>query len=176
MIGFDPGKICGLVELIDGAIVHAGNYEPEEAMEYILAAKRRGEDLLVLYEDIQYYTGVYVIETLKLIGQFEYRMHQAGIPIHAVLRWEVKKWCYDTYQSVVKGLVEKLILQRHITNEDTGEPVKPTFVYVNDRIVQTVMKIHWDLLSPGRKSRHGLSKHSWQALAVVSYVMDTCAD
>jgi hypothetical protein len=178
IICLDPGiRTCGLVEFIDGNITGAANFCPEDAMRYILQEANDGP-LLVIYEDIQYFSvrlGQHVIDTAKLIGKFEYRMTEAGIKYDSVKRWQVKKWVYDTYLDIAQPRIEKKIESGRITKEN-GEFVKSKFVFVDDRIVCAAMRKHWKIPTPkpGQESMYGLSKHSWQALAIFSTWVSIC--
>ena len=173
IFSIDPGNIqSGLVKMIDNEIIKASILPNEEVMRIIL-----NEGGKVVFEDIKPYSirlGQQTVDTIKYIGQIQYRLNEAGIDNEAVFRWQVKKWVYDTFQKICEERILLKIQQRGLIDK-YGNDRKTSFVFVDDRIVIAAMKIRWDIKTPlpGRKSLHGLSKHSWQALAVGTYYIDS---
>jgi hypothetical protein len=68
-------------------------------------------------------------------------------------------------------IIEKKILKKGFITAATGEPRKPSFVFVDDKIVTDCMKHLYKIPLPksGKGYQYGLQTHSWQALAVATY-------
>ena len=73
---------------------------------------------------------------------------------------------FDTFPDVVMPLVEKKVAKKYVYR-------KPSFVFVDDKIVTEAMKYHFGikLPEPGKGYQYGLKEHSWQALAAAAYLM-----
>lgn len=169
-IGIDPGcEICGVSVIRGGIIVGAWNIPNEEVYSkitpYVL-----NNGCKVVIEDIRPYAirlNMQVINTCKQIGEMTYRLKVvAGIDVTLVARNEIKKWVFDTFPDVVMPLVEKKVAKKYVDR-------KPSFVFVDDKIVTEAMKYHFGikLPEPGKGYQYGLKEHSWQALAAAAYLM-----
>jgi hypothetical protein len=139
--------------------------------------------LIIAVEDIKPYSlplTPQVIETCKWIGEAVYRLKNGcGGEIEMVSRFRVKKWCFDYFPSVCLPLIDekiaKGVLKGKYINKKTGENRPASFHFVDDKIVRHCMTKLWKLESgkQGRKSPFGLKSHSFQALAVASYLLHT---
>jgi len=81
----------------------------------------------------------------------------------------VKKWCYNTFESVCVPMIQKKVEKRGYKNEN-GEFRKGNFFFIDDKIVTECMKFLYNIPLPpsGKGYVFGLKTHSWQALAVAS--------
>jgi hypothetical protein len=137
----------------------------------------------VVIEDIRPYglkMSNDVINTCKWIGELNYRLITTfQAPVEYVTRGAVKKWVYEQFTGLCNDRINKKIAylddygdrkgkKRYRTKE--GLLKKPSFHWVDDRIVIAAMKELWKIPTPtpGRKNIYGLSEHSWQALAAGS--------
>ncbi len=84
-------------------------------------------------------------------------------------RFEVKKWVFDSFQSIVMPLIEAKMAKKGAVKDD-GTPRVPHFMWVDDAIVVKAMKNLWKIPAPkrGYGYKYGLKDHSWQALAAAS--------
>lgn len=170
IICLDPGnENSGLVEIFQGKIVSSGNFPNETAVQYILDKGKAGP-LLVVYEDMQYYSvrmGRSIIDTSKFLGQLEWRLSAAGIKFTGIYRWEVKKWVYENFKSLCETRILQKIERKRVSKK-AADKLRVGFVFVDDRIVLAAMKEHWKIPTPkpGHKSLYDLARHSWQALAL----------
>jgi hypothetical protein len=110
-----------------------------------------------------------VVDTCKFIGEMHYRLRIEGWKIIMVNRWNIKKWIFESFKVARDRVMQKII--RDDIRTRSGALWTPHFSFVDDRIVVAAMKEMWNVPTPlpGRPSKFGLSKDSWQALAVVSY-------
>jgi hypothetical protein len=103
----------------------------------------------------------------------------SGCKIEMVSRFQVKKWCFDSFPDVCLPLIDakiaKGVLKGKYINKSTGENRPASFHFVDDRIVRQSMTKLWKLEAgkQGRKSPFGLKSHSFQALAVASFLLHT---
>ena len=172
------------IAIIDLEGVKAGyELDNESVFGNIVAWNASNPDGLVIIEDIASYSGKAgqsTIDTVKYIGVLEYLLAGAVIDYDTILRWEVKKWVYDTYPAIAKPRIDKRIaVLAKIEARKAAELLEKknkvwipprrnnTFVYVDDRIIIASMKEYWGLATPkpGKCGEYGLSGHSWQALA-----------
>jgi len=124
-----------------------------------------------------------VIDTCKVIGEMIYRLKtEAGMRVEMVSRYDVKKWVFDSFLETVTPLIEKkirakafpcsLIETKELFYVDVygRKERKPSFVYVDDKIVTEAMKVYYGITKPsaGRGFEFGLKSHGWQALAVAT--------
>ena len=171
----DPGSTkSGVVEMSNKFIVEARIMENDALLSML---KELDSDCLVLYEDIFAYSnrlGEDVINTIKFIGVLEHEMRKCSVETKAFFRWQVKKFVFDQYRSVVVPRIELKIEKKNQKNND-GKDRRPSHVYVDDRIVVAAMKSEWSIPTPkpGKKSMYNLAKHSWQALAVATTYMNS---
>lgn len=182
IIGIDPGGTCGIVVLEEGKIASVFNIMSEQFWTNIQNLLD-GQETAVVIEDIKPYSlrlTPQVIETCKWIGEAVYRLKNAsGVTVELVARSEVKKWCFDAFPEVCVPMIEKKILKKiakdgpesRLANKDTGEPRKPSFVFVDDQIVKESMKFLFKIppFKPGFGYKFGLKDHAWQALSVAAY-------
>lgn len=174
IIGIDPGETCGMVILDGGQISSVFNIMFDQLTSkltnYLIHPNCR-----VVVEDIRPYSlrlTPQVIWTCKFIGELVYRLkNDAGAIVDLVPRNEVKKWCFDTFPDVCLPMIEKKIIKKGLIRKDTGEPRKPSFVFVDDRVVTECMKNLYSIKmpKPGYGYRFGLKGHSFQALAIAAY-------
>lgn len=174
IIGIDPGKTCGMVVLDEGKITSVFNIMSEQIYEkvanYIIYPY-----CTVVVEVIRPYSlrlTPQVIDTCEFIGELKFRLKTwAGANVETVARNQVKKWCFDTFPDVAVPIIQKKILKKGYVNKETGEPRKPSFVWVDDRIVTNCMKVKYKIpdVKPGFGYQHGLKEHSFQALAIGAY-------
>lgn len=137
----------------------------------------------VVIEDIRPYglkMSNDVINTCKWIGELSYRLKsEMEAKVEYVTRGSVKKWVFEHFATLCIERINKKIAyldgygerkgkKRYRTKE--GLLKKPSFHWVDDRIVIAAMKELWKIPTPtpGRKNIYGLSEHSWQALAAGS--------
>lgn len=112
-----------------------------------------------------------VIDTAKIIGVAEYRLKcEAGASVVLMPRSAVKKWCFDSFPDICMPIIQRKIEKKGQVYAKTGEQRKPSFVYVDDKIVTECMKRLYKIPLPeiGKGYAHGLKTHSFQALAVAS--------
>ena len=144
------------------------------------------ENSIIVIEDIRPYSlqlSMQVIDTCKFIGELQYRLrNEVSADFTLESRASVKEWIFNRFPDICKpriaDKIERLHRQRIKTgkrglqNQD-GEMRKPSFVYVDDRIVIAAMKAHWGIPTPkvGKTTKYGLNSHSWQALALGSYYL-----
>lgn len=171
IIGIDPGKTCGMVILDDSRITSVFNIMSEKIwskIQYFLLH----QTVTVVIEDIRPYSlrlTPQVIETCKWIGEAVFRLNSGShATVELIVRNEVKKWCFDTFPDVCLPMIEKKILKKGYINRETGAPRKPSFVFVDDKIVTECMKVKFEIQKPksGFGYQFGLKEHSWQALAL----------
>lgn len=174
IIGIDPGETCGIVVLDGGHITSVFNI-----MSNIMLTKVTNflihPNCTVVIEDIRPYSlrlTPQVIWTCKFIGEVAYRLkNEAGAIVEFAARNEIKKWCFDAFPEVCLPRIEKKILKLGLVKKETGEPRKPSFVFVDDKIVTESMKVLFSIEQPkaGYGYQFGLKDHSWQALATAAY-------
>jgi hypothetical protein len=118
-----------------------------------------------------------VINTIKYIGQLQWRLDELHMQYTLIPRWQVKEWVFKQFRAMAEPEIQKKIdyaLKRAELKGEKGiSPRKrtPSFVYVDDRIVVKAMREHWGIKKPtkvGEKAAYNLKDHSWQALAVAS--------
>jgi hypothetical protein len=104
----------------------------------------------------------------------EYRLEKAGISFKLIPRNTIKKWIFDSFPTVVIPRIDKEIRCRGHKKKD-GDYFAASSRFVNDRMVIAAMKKEWSIPDPkpGRTNKYGLKDHSWQALALVSYYLDS---
>jgi hypothetical protein len=155
-------------------------------MEIIRPYHVTGNKLRVVIEDIRPYAvklSPQVLQTIKYIGELEYRLKTARISYKSIPRSTVKEWAFNRYESLLLQPIVDKMLKRHrkliaegrkglITRE--GRMRVPSFVWLDDRLITACMRYQWEIpFEKGRSNRYGLSEHSWQALALGTYWLDT---
>lgn len=178
LVAIDPGaELSGLVVLRYGQIVKAGNLENRLLFNIMLEYETTNVPLFVLIEDMAAYEARLspdFIKTCKWIGRLEYWLESRNIAYRLIPRSSVKVWVYNTYPEISIPRIEKEIICRDKKNKD-GSYCKPSFKYVNDRVVEAAMKYKWAIprARRGRPNEYGLKTHSYQALALAEcYLAD----
>ena len=185
--GIDPGSsICGVSKLSDGLIGDCFECEPKLVYRRIMSLCG-ADQVTIVIEDIFPYSlklTPAVIDTCKLIGELTYRFKKCRqvSSVELVARNSVKKWVFDTVPEVCLPRIAKKIDAKHTKNLSKGlkgltkldgEMRKPSFNWVDDRIVKEAMKIIHDIPEPlpGKSNIYGIKKdsHCWSALAVCSF-------
>jgi hypothetical protein len=189
IIAIDAGdKISGVAIVSSGKII-IGYNEPNEnvipKIQSFLCSERPKCPFLII-EDIRPYSlqlNPQVIETCKFIGELKYRAKvELNIEYDLKSRNEVKQWVYDNHTDLCNPRIEEKIMKMHIRKERdgkkglrnaNGEMRKPSFAFVDDRIIVAAMKEQWGIPTPkpGKTSMYGLSTHSWQALALATTLL-----
>lgn len=177
IIGIDPGSNkSGIVILEESILVSGDNIENEKMFSLIDEYSLFSDDvrLFVVYEDIRPFTSRFnmdTIDTIKVIGRLEYVLNTRRIPYKAVTRNEVKSMVYGKYNSLAYPLVLEKVKKSNNKRKD-GSDRKPSFVYVDDRIVKKAMELHWGItVRNGIKQKNGINGHAWQALGAVTYYL-----
>ena len=167
-IGIDPGcEICGVSVIQNGIIVGAWNIPNEQVYSKITSYVVMGCKIGV--EDIRPYSmrlTPEIIKTCKVIGEMVYRLQvMAGCDVTLISRGEIKKWVFDSFGEAIMPSISAKVAKKFPDR-------KPTFVFVDDRIVTIAMRslFQIELPPPGKGYAHGLKDHSWQALAVAAYL------
>jgi len=174
VLSVDPGSDISGVCLIRAGKIEYGEDVPNSALfSHIQAAGHA----VVVVEDVKPYSlslSQQIIDTCKFIGALQWRLEDASIPHELISRYAVKRWCFDKFQEVVIPLIEKKIQYRKLINKD-GAHRKPSFAFVDDRMVAACMRAHWGLVKPkpGKKHPLGLKTHSWQALGLATYFISS---
>lgn len=180
LVAIDPGSdMSGVVVLQDGHIIEAVNLWNAFVWDKVTKYSQLGR-VMVVVEDIRPYSTKLTMQTIgtcKFIGEVSYRAVIAhNVKIEYVSRFDVKKWVFDAFPDICLSRINKKIAYRDalfrgkgrkgLRNKD-GSLRKPSFTYVDDRIVQAAMVSLWKIpdIGPGKRNKYGLSKHSWQALA-----------
>ena len=181
LIGLDPGETySGVCVVSEFGIVKAINISNDLLIDFISEYFSYGDKLLVIIEDMRPYNmriNDNVINTIKFIGQIEWRLSDLHVAYALHPRWEIKQWVFNNYPAMCGEEVTKKIdyaARREASKkgvEDSGKRRSPSFVYVDDRIVEKAVKLWWGITKPkvGQKSPYGLSTHSWQGLAMATF-------
>lgn len=138
---------------------------------------------MVVVEDMRPYNmriNDNVINTIKFIGETQWRLKSHGVPHLLFPRWEVKQWVYNSYRDMCLEEIGKKIeyaKKRYILKngpEATERKRTASFVYVDDRVVEKAMKLRWDIKKPkvGEGTPFGLKTHSWQGLALATFYIE----
>jgi hypothetical protein len=147
-------------------------------IEFIVDQSRDVSDFKVVVEDMRPYNMRItdgVINTIKYIGQVEWRLKMLDIQFTLIPRWEVKQWVFTRFREMAEVEIVKKIEYSRERKKKLGLYMRAdvpaqTFVYVDDRIVQKAMRGLWRIPKPkvGQKATYGLKDHSWQALGLLS--------
>jgi len=188
IIGIDPGSSsCGMVVLDDGKITAVFNIMFDQFWSNIANYMLHPNCVIVL-EDIRPYSmrlSPQIIDTCKFIGEALYRLRiECGANVVLVVRSEVKKWVFDQFPNAWEARIQKKMMKKvflaclmatgeeiHVyENGEKYKPRKPSFVWVDDKIVTEAMKILYEIPMPppGSGYKYGLKDDAWQALAVAS--------
>lgn len=180
VIGVDPGsESSGVCVLDNKSIIAAFNVSNDlfftKVSNFLIHSNCR-----VALEAIRPYSlrlTQQVIETCQWIGEAKFRLENgSGVVVELIPRNNVKKWVFDTFPEIVLPTIEGKILKKGFVNKD-GEPRKPSFVFVDDKIVTDAMKEMYGIKKPppGKGYEYGLKSHSFQALALASFIIDSKA-
>jgi hypothetical protein len=188
IFSIDPGsEVSGVAVICDDSSIEYASVvkNPEiidKVREYLL-----NSNLIVVIEDIRPFRmgmAMQTIQTAKFIGELSYRLkNECFVDFELYPRFDVKKWVFERFNHLVLDRInskieyldkqgERLGRKRYRRKKD-GELYKATMHYVDDRIVIAAMKEYWGLETPkpGKKNKHGLKSHSWQALALGTMYM-----
>jgi hypothetical protein len=172
-LSVDPGNLKSGIGIVNRLqITYAANMDNEDVMKII---RSREKGTVVLIEDMKPYCvplTQQTIDTCKFIGKMCYFLESKKIKYELITRHQVKKWVFDMFPTVVLERICKKIEYKNKRNND-GKLRRPSYVYVDDRIVIAAMKDLWKIPTPkpGKRNGYGLSEHSWQSLAVMSYYL-----
>lgn len=182
ILGIDPGsESSGIVtfDLIDKWKLTSGSNEKNSDL-FLLIDKYTLIDsdvrLFVVYEDIRPFTSRFTMDTIntcKVIGMLEYVLNQRRVPFKSITRNEVKNFVFNKYPDVVIPQIVKKIEKKGGVSK-AGKPLKPSFQYVDDRIVHSAMKVEYgmDNQKRGKPNIYGIKTHAWQALgAATAYIL-----
>lgn len=194
IIGIDPGsESSGMVVLDNYSIRVAFNLSNDVQLYDKICNYSLNCNLTIVIEDIKPYSlrlTPDVINTCKFIGELVYRLKTAcGMNVVLVSRYEVKKWCFDTFPEVCTPIIDKKIekkmfdacdvITRELIRVDSAgkSKRKSSFIHVDDKVVTECMKHLYKIPLPktGKGYQHGLQTHSWQALAVATYFLYSSA-
>lgn len=186
IISIDPGDlISGFCVIEKGKISFAANLDNQLIVPKIRELLQM-DQYTVLIEDVRAYgtrLSPQLLLTAKYIGQLEWRLNELKVPFELIPRFEVKKWVYDTFPIlVIPRIAAKMATEDRRREKEglkrlrtaAGDLYKGNFVWVDDRIIQAAMAYHWEIKKPkpGQTTQFGLSKHSWQALALATLYME----
>lgn len=174
LIAIDSGSSQSGVVVVKGLkIAYAANLPNVEVLKLIKATKKDDDaGVIVLVEDIKPYSislTQATIDTCKFIGRVCFFMEAGRVKHELITRHQVKRWVYDQFPTVVLERICRKIEYKNKRNND-GKLRKPSYVYVDDRIVIAAMKDLWKIETPkpGKRNSLGITGHAWQALAVAS--------
>lgn len=190
IISIDPGDaISGITILKKGSIWVSSNLDNSHVMNFIgkHTADTPYNEIVAVIEDIRPYAAkltMQVIDTCKYIGELRYRLNETNIPSEWFPRSTIKKWVFDSFPGVCTPRIEAKMIYQDSRNiklgkkglrTKEGELRKPSFHYVDDRIVIAAMKERWSIETPkpGKTNKYRISAHGWQALAVGTYYLIT---
>lgn len=172
LIGIDSGSAKSGVAIVTNGEIERGMVIPNETLLCkIMNGDFNGYTIIV--EDLRAYSvrlSQDLINTAKFIGKLEYILTQVGLPPVMVERVKIKKMVYDKYPPAENEVKDKIRQRGKMTA--TGDFRKPSMIYVCDRVVANAMRYFWELpQGQGKRNKLGLATHSWQALALCSYIM-----
>lgn len=173
LIAIDSGSSQSGVVVVKGLkITYADNLKNKDILKLIKSTKIDDKNVIVLVEDIKPYSVSLTqstIDTCKFIGKVCFFMEAGRVKYELITRHQVKRYVYDWFPTVVLERICKKIEYKNKRNND-GKLRKPSYVYVDDRIVIAAMKDLWKIETPkpGKRNSLGITAHAWQALAVAS--------
>ena len=173
IIGIDAGSTKSGVAIVAYGQIVKGMVIPNEQVLELLTDPIYLTYKIVI-EDLRAYSvrlSQDLIHTAKFIGVMEYVLKTNKSDYLLVERVKIKKMVYDKYPSAEIEVRDK-IKQRGKINPSTLEYRKPSMIYVCDRVVANAMRYFWNLpKGQGQRNKLGLATHSWQGLALCSYVL-----
>jgi hypothetical protein len=113
------------------------------------------------------------INTIKMIGRLEYVLSARLVTLVPITRNEVKNYVFTKfYDLVVDGINKKIEKLKRVRKN--GEAYKPSFHYIDDRLVQKAIAFRYEQKKPkpGKTNPLGLRSHAWQALGVAGVFWD----
>lgn len=175
LIGIDAGsEQSGIVAITDGIIQVGDTIGNSHVFDFILNS-RNCDNLIVAIEDMRPYNMRItdgVIQTIKFIGQLEWRLRESGITYDLIPRWQVKQWVFLQYRTILEPLIDRkihLAAQRKMKENKKPRNASASFVYVDDRMVSTAMREFWKIEKVKKVGQEAFLKdHAWSALAVAS--------
>jgi len=182
-VGIDPGSSKSGLCLLKGTNILSASVENNAKLVAKIKELLCGNPATIIIEDIYPYSVQLkpeVIATCKFIGEISYRLGQIkGVDVQFIPRNTVKKWVFDRFPDIVLPRIGKKInyLDGYRIGKGlkglrtkTGELRKPSFQFVDDRIVISSLKELYSIPDPkpGKSNLYGLKDHSWQALAAAS--------
>ena len=172
IIGIDAGSTKSGVAIVTCGQVERGMVISNRDVCKLVADKKYSSYKIVI-EDLRAYStrlSQDLINTAKFLGQLEYILTKRKSDFLLVERVKIKKMVYDKYPKSEKDVREKIIQRGKVNSR--GEYRKPSMIYVCDRVVANAMRYFWELPSgQGKRNKVGLASHSWQALALCSYLL-----
>jgi hypothetical protein len=108
-----------------------------------------------------------------MIGRLECVLNQRLVAHKSITRNEVKSWVFNNYKEHLVDVINKRIIATGRKRKD-GTDLKPSFHYVNDRLVYKAMSLHWciERPKPGKSNKYGIKTHCWSALAVATVYLE----
>lgn len=181
-LAIDCGETkSGIIIMEDEKLVRGDNLDNEDLFTLIdtYTLFSAGVKLLVIYEDIRPYTSRFSMQTIntcKMIGRLEYVLKQRNVIFEGVPRSAVKEFVFNTYFGDIVTLIEQriaILAKKAAKKNEKVKNRKPSFHYVNDRMVQLAMRKQWKQKKPkpGHKNQLGIRSHGWQALGVLTYYL-----
>lgn len=178
VLGIDPGsENSGIVtfQLFDEWELLSGSNVSNEGLFELIDKYTLFDDkvnLFIVYEDIRPFTSRFnmdTINTCKMIGRLECVLNQRRVPFKAITRNEVKNFVFKRYPDIVLPVVIGKIEKKGGVSKK-GKPLKPSFQYVDDRIVHAAMRYEYKIEKQkrGKTNMYGISTHAWQALGVTT--------
>lgn len=172
IIGIDCGSIKSGVAIVENGCIKRGMVIPNnQVVEMIKSPEYLGFKIVV--EDLRAYStrlSQDLITTAKFIGKLEHILYEINADFLLIERVKIKKMVYDKYPFAEKEVKEKIKQRGKLTKK--GELAKPSMIYVCDRVVANAMRYFWELpMGQGKRNKLGLASHSWQALALCSYLL-----
>lgn len=176
IVGIDPGESQSGMCVIDGNDIVAAYCISNSDLFRIISPYLLHKECTVVIEEVKPYSTrlkPQVIETIKFIGECLYRLRiEAGANCVLIARSEVKQWVFNAFPNVCLPLIEERIRKLGYITKATGEPRKPSFVFVDDKCCKEAMRYRYKLKKTGKSYSYGLKTHGWQALALVSTFSD----
>jgi hypothetical protein len=176
LVGIDAGsEQSGIAVISDGVIQVGDTIGNSHVFDFILNAGEGCDKLIIAIEDMRPYNMRItdgVIQTIKFIGQIEWRLREAGITYDLIPRWQVKQWVFLQYRLIIEPLIDRkieLAAKRKIKAGEKPRNASASFIYVDDRMVSTAMREFWKIEKVKRVGQEAFLKdHAWSALAVAS--------
>src|ERR1700735_3514132 len=115
MIGIDPGSAkSGVIVLEDGYIRQGYNLPNTEIIEFVYAESLDCKKLTVIVEDVRPYRMRItdgIIQTIKFLGEIQWRLQAMGQKFELIPRWEVKQWIFLQFKVMAVTEIENKIVR-----------------------------------------------------------------